>query len=78
MVTQCDYLDSNVSDGTFLSVGFSALDIYLTELARWSAVTSMPMWRWKNLGKIVEATRNRPAYKRMLAMQRIGRPKQAA
>lgn len=78
MVTQCDYLDSNVSDGTFLSVGFTALDIYLTELARWSAVTGMPMWRWKNLGKIVEATRNRPAYKRMLAMQRISWPKQAA
>lgn len=69
LATQCDYLDANVSEGTFLPFGLTALDFYLTELARWSAAAELPLWRWKRINAVVEATRHRPAYKRMLAMQ---------
>ena len=74
LFAQCDYLESNVSDGTFLSFGLTALDFYLTELARWSSVTETPIWRWQKLGRIVDETRSRPSYQRMLDMHGISWP----
>lgn len=68
---QCNLLEAHVSDGSFLFQGYSVLDMYLTELARWSADLSSPIWSWKKLGRIVEATRQRPAFKRMLQQQSL-------
>tara|TARA_B100000678_G_scaffold6146_2_gene5312 strand:+ start:5590 stop:6273 length:684 start_codon:yes stop_codon:yes gene_type:complete len=66
LATQCDFLDANVYADTFLSSGFSALDIYLTELARWSRGFAVPMWKWSRLERVITATRQRPAFQRML------------
>lgn len=74
LASHCDLLDANVSDNTFLTWGFTALDIYLTELARWSSDFELPIWKWRRLERIIEATRHRPAYERMLEMQGLDWP----
>ena len=74
LAAQCDFLDANVSDGTFMSHGYTVLDIYLTELARWTTDTDMPMTRWRRLARIVDQTRQRPAYQRVLRSQGVTWP----
>ncbi|MAK60183.1 MAG: hypothetical protein CMK09_04315 [Ponticaulis sp.] len=74
LTTQCDLLNANVADGQFLTYGFSVLDLFLTELARWSVEFELPMQSWSNLERIVEATRARPAYQRMMDRQGITWP----
>lgn len=74
LAAHCDLMDANVADGTFLPHGFSALDIYLTELARWSAAFDLPIWKWKRLEKIINATRERDGYRRMLDLQKLSWP----
>ena len=71
LATQCDFLDANVSKGQFLSTGFSVLDLFLTELARWSTDFDSPIRSWSNLAVIVDATRSRSSYHRMMDRQGI-------
>lgn len=71
---QFGFLDAHVSEGSFLPHGFSALDIYLTVLARWSADLETPMWKWPRLAKIIDTTRQRPAFLRMISQQEIEWP----
>ena len=70
----CDLMDANVADGSFLPFGFTALDIYLTELARWSTSFELPIWKWRRLEKIIEATRHRDGYQRMMQVQGLTWP----
>ena len=74
LASHCDLMDANVADGTFLPFGFSALDIYLTELARWSAAFELPIWKWKRLERIIDKTRHREAYQRMMLAQGLSWP----
>lgn len=74
LASHCDLLDANVADGTFLPFGFSALDIYLTELARWSAAFDLPIYKWKRLERIIDKTRNREGYQRMMQSQGLTWP----
>jgi glutathione S-transferase len=62
-------LDTHVADDSFLYAGFSALDYYLTSLARWSELTGLSVSFWPRIEKIVSATRRRPAYTAMLRQQ---------
>ena len=78
LAAQCDFLDANVSDGTFMSYGYTVLDIYLTELARWIADTDLPVTRWRRLARIVDQSRARPAYQRVLSSQDVTWPGSAA
>ena len=73
---QCDFLDANLSQESFLPSGFSALDIYLTEFARWTRSLGQPMWLWPNIARIVDLTRARPAYQKMLEIiiEKIEKP----
>ncbi|MFZ5791845.1 MAG: glutathione S-transferase family protein [Pseudomonadota bacterium] len=50
---------------------FSAADIFLTMLARWSRNCAKPAWTHPALGRLVERVKTRPAYARMLQEEGI-------
>lgn len=74
LIHQCDFMESHVAQGSFMPFGFTALDIYLTMLARWTVIMEIPMTRWDRLGAIIEATRERPSFQKMMRMQEIAWP----
>jgi len=63
--------DSLPGGDTMLEGGFSAADIYLTMMMRWSRFLPRPMWDWPKLKRIAAATYPRPAFQRMLQKQGI-------
>lgn len=70
-----DLLDAAVEgQGTFLASGFSALDLHIAMLARWSRDMPRPMWTWPNLAPVIAAAAARPAFARTLARQGIAWP----
>lgn len=50
---------------------FTACDIWLAMLARWSRFLERPMWDWQNIRRVVGATYTRPAFQRMMQKQGI-------
>lgn len=70
-----DLLDAAVAGGdAFLASGFSALDLHIAMLARWSRDMPRPMWTWPNLARVIAAAAGRPAFARTLARQGIDWP----
>ncbi len=68
-------LDQAVAGETsFLASGFSALDLHLAMLARWSRDMPRPMWTWPNLARVIAAAAARPAFRRTLARQGLTWP----
>ncbi len=67
-------IEAHVSSGTFLYAGFSALDIYLTSMMRWSELIGLPVTLWPRIEVIVSAVRQRPAYLAMMQKQGIDWP----
>ncbi|MEC9435109.1 MAG: glutathione S-transferase family protein [Pseudomonadota bacterium] len=68
-------LDAAVGGETsFLASGFSALDLHIAMLARWSRDMPRPMWAWPRLAPVIAAAAGRPAFRRTLARQGIGWP----
>lgn len=69
-----DVLNAGMAAGapTMLEDGYSACDIYLTMLGRWSRFLPRPMWEWPNLKGVLGATYRRPAFQRMMQKQGIG------
>jgi glutathione S-transferase len=67
------FLDRQLaSHGPFLlGARFSAADIYLTMLARWSRNCAKPAQEFPVLGQLIETVKARPAYTRMLEQQGI-------
>lgn len=53
---------------------FTACDIYLTMLTRWSRFLAKPMWHFPNIQRIASATHVRPAFQRMMQKQGIAWP----
>jgi glutathione S-transferase len=65
-------------DGVLASPGpyllgprFSAADIYLAMLTRWSRDCARPAWTYPHLARLVERVKARPAYARMLQEEGI-------
>lgn len=54
-----------------LAGGFSAADIYLTMLVRWSRSMERPLWLWPKIRAVAAATYPRPAFQRMMQKQGI-------
>ena len=69
-----DLLEANVSEGTFLYAGFSALDIYLTSMMRWGEQLGLSVKFWPRIEAIVSTVRQRPAYLAMMEKQEISWP----
>lgn len=67
------FLDGHLAaQGPFmLGARFSAADIYLTMLARWSRNCAKPANRFPALGRLIETVKARPAYARMLEQEGI-------
>jgi glutathione S-transferase len=60
-------------DGPYLlGREFSAVDIFLVMLTRWSRNTAKPARLYPNIGHLVELVEARPAYRRMMAEEGIG------
>jgi glutathione S-transferase len=53
---------------------YTACDIYLAMLTRWSRFLAEPMWHWPNIKRVVAAAHVRPAFQRMMAKQGIALP----
>ena len=54
-----------------LGPDFSAVDIFLVMLARWSRNTKKPARDYPQIGRLMELVEARPAYRRMMAEERI-------
>jgi glutathione S-transferase len=67
------FLDGQIAaKGPFLlGARFSAADIYLTMLARWSRNCAKPAKEFPALGRLIATVKARPAYARMLEQQGI-------
>jgi glutathione S-transferase len=67
---QFGILDRAIGDKPFfLGETFSALDIHLTVLVRWSRSLPKPMWQWPQLRRIADKVHRRPAFQRMMQKQ---------
>lgn len=53
---------------------YTACDIYLTMMTRWSRLLAKPMWHWPNIRRIAGAAHVRPAFQRMMQKQNIAWP----
>lgn len=58
-------------DPYLLGERFSAADIYLQMLARWSRNHARPATSWSSLQRTIELVRARPAVQRMMAAQEL-------
>ncbi len=67
------HLDGVLADGGPYLVGrdFSAVDMFLVMLARWSRNTKKPARSYPHLGRLVELVEARPAYRRMMSEEGI-------
>ena len=57
-----------------LGAEFSAPDIFLTMLARWSRGCAKPGFTYPNIGRCCDLVRRRPAFERMMRTQEIAWP----
>jgi glutathione S-transferase len=65
-------LNDGIGNGAFVTgAQFTAADIYLTMLTRWSRFLAKPAWAWPNIKRVVGATYRRPAFQRMMDKQGI-------
>lgn len=65
-------LHDGIGNGAFMTGSqFTAADIYLTMLTRWSRFLAEPAWQWPNIKRVVAATYRRPAFQRMMDKQGI-------
>lgn len=65
-------LDDGIGMGQYMLGGeFSACDVYLTMMARWSRFLARPMWHWPSIKRVVGNTYTRPAFQRMMQKQGI-------
>ena len=68
-------LDAGLGAGRHLAGDqFTAADIYITMLTRWSRNLPKPMWHWPNIKRLAAATKARPAFQRMMQKQGIAWP----
>jgi len=54
-----------------LGTRFSAVDIYLTMLTRWSRDCAAPAWYHPNIARLIKLVKARPAYARMMEEEAI-------
>ena len=68
-------LDAALAQGPYLlGAEFSAPDIFLTMLARWSRGCAKPAYTHANIGRCCDLVRRRPAFERMMRAQEIAWP----
>jgi glutathione S-transferase len=67
--------DALAHDGPYLAgATFSAADLYLHMLNRWSRNCRRPAWTWPHIKANIDLVRARPAVRRMMAAQDIAEP----
>jgi glutathione S-transferase len=73
LVVMWEHLDGVLAAGGpyLLGKDFSAADIFLTMLARWSRNTQKPARLYPHLGRLIALVEARPAYARMMAEEGI-------
>jgi glutathione S-transferase len=72
LATSFQIINEGIGGGTYL-IGstYTACDIYLAMLTRWSRFLDRPAWQWPNVKRVVGATYRRPAFQRMMERQGI-------
>ena len=65
-------LDDGIGSHPFMAGDrFTACDIWLAMLTRWSRFLPRPMWHWPHIRRVVATTYPRPAFRRMMDRQGI-------
>jgi len=72
LVKNFQVMNDGIGDNPFMvGAQYTACDIYLTMLARWSRFLAKPMWEWPNIKRVVAAGHLRGAFQRMMDKQGI-------